>query len=129
MEDEVEQVLSRPLLSSDLKVALLEPFEVIDAVVSQEVKTELNALDLLNDKLNDLQRVSLLMDLLDHIWFLNQYGVDELHELVFEGKSFLTQLAMKHSRVVDVELLAAHVIACLLLHRGVSLRLLGALLA
>ena len=37
MEDEVEQVLSRPLLPSDLKVALLQPLEVIDAVVSQEV--------------------------------------------------------------------------------------------
>lgn len=72
MEDEVEQVLRRPLLSRDLKVALLQPLEVIDAVVGQEVKTELNAFDLFDDKLNDLERVSLLMDLLNDLGLLNE---------------------------------------------------------
>ena len=72
MEDEVEQVLRRPLLSRDLKVALLQPLEVIDAVVGQEVKTELNAFDLFDDKLNYLKWISLLVYLLDDIGLLDQ---------------------------------------------------------
>ena len=54
MEHEVEQVLSRPLLPCDLKVALLKPLEIIDAIISQEVKTELDTLDFFDNKFNDL---------------------------------------------------------------------------
>ena len=49
MEDEVEQVLSGSLLARDLKIALLEPLEVINAIVCQEVETELDTLNFFHD--------------------------------------------------------------------------------
>ena len=37
MEDEVEEVLSRSLLARDLKIALLQPLEIVNAIVCQEI--------------------------------------------------------------------------------------------
>ena len=90
------------MLPRDLKVALLQSLEVIDAVVGQEVQTELNAFDLFDDKLNDLQWVSLLMNLLNNFWLFNENRVDKLDQFVLEGEPFLAQLTVEHARIVDV---------------------------
>ena len=37
MEYEVEKILSRALLPSDLKVALLKPLKIVNAIVCQEI--------------------------------------------------------------------------------------------
>ena len=78
MENKVEKALCRPLLACHLKVAFLKSLEVVHAVLGQEVKTVLNAFDFFNDKLDDLQRIALLVDLLDDGWLLDKNGMDEL---------------------------------------------------
>lgn len=78
MEDKVEQVLSCSLLSGDLKVAVLKALEIVDTVVCQKIQTELHAFDFFDDEFDDLQRVSLLMDLFDYIWLFYKNRVNEL---------------------------------------------------
>lgn len=124
MEDEVEQVLCRSLLPCDLEVALLQPLEVVDAIVGQEVQTELNAFDFFHDEFDDLKRISLLVDLFDDVGFFDEDRVNELDKLMLESEALLAQLAVEHPCVVDVELLARHVIARLFLHCCVRLGLL-----
>ena len=123
MEDEVEEVLSRSLLSCDLKVALLEALEIIDTVVRQEVKTELDAFHFLDDELDDLQRVALLVNLLNDFRLFNQDRVDELYQLVFESEAFLTKFTMEHSSIVNVKLLLTLEIQCFFLHSHIRLGL------
>ena len=47
--------------------------------------------------------------------------MDKLDQFVLEGEPFLAQLTVEHARIVDVKLLAAHVVASLFLHRYVGL--------
>ena len=89
MEDKVEEVLGRSLLPCDSKVALLKAFEVVHAIFSEEIETELDTLYLFDDKFDDLQRVALLVDLLNDVRLLDQDRVDELHKLVLKGESLL----------------------------------------
>lgn len=54
MEDEVEQVLSGPLLACHLEITLLQALKVVHAVVSQEVQAELDTFYFLDHEFNDL---------------------------------------------------------------------------
>lgn len=119
MEDEVEEILGRPLLSGYLEIALLQSFEIVHAVVSEEVETKLDAFDFFHDELYDLEGVSLLVNLLDNVRLFNQDRMDELDKFVFKRKAFLPELAVEHSSVVDIELLAFDKVKSLLLHGDV----------
>ena len=115
MEHKIEEVLCGALLASHLEVTLLETLEIGLAVIGQEVEAKLHRLDFFHDKLDNLQRVALLVDLLDYIRLLHENAVNELHKLVLKGVPFLAQLAVEHTRVVNVELLAREVV---LMHVG-----------
>lgn len=107
MEHKEEEVLRGTLLPSDLEVAVLEPLEVKAGEPGEEVEAELHGLDFLDDQLDYLQRVALLVDLLDDEGLLDQDGVDELDQLVLEREAFLPELALEDACVVDVEGLLA----------------------
>ena len=47
--------------------------------------------------------------------------MDKLDQFVLECEPFLPQLTVEHARIVDVQLLTAHVVACFFLHCHVSL--------
>ena len=110
VEHEVEEVLGGALLACHLEVALLETLEIGHAVVSQKVETELHRLDFLDDKLDNLQRIALLVNLLNHVGLLHEDAVNELHKLVLKSVPLLAQLAVEHTCVVNVELLACEVV-------------------
>ena len=78
------------MLTCHLKVAFLEAFKIVHTVLGQEVETVLNTFNFFDHELDDLQRVALLMDLLDDCWLLDKDGMDELDQLVLEGVPFLT---------------------------------------
>ena len=65
VEHKEEEVRRGTLLPSDLEVAVLEPLEVEAGEPGEEVEAELHGLDFLDDQLDYLQRVALLVDLLD----------------------------------------------------------------
>jgi len=67
MEHKVVQMLGGMLLAYNLKVALLQPLEVVSHEPGQEIKTVLNGLDLSHDKLYYLQWIPLLVDLLNYM--------------------------------------------------------------
>ena len=67
------------LLAGDLEVALLKSFEITHAVLGQEVQAELDALYFFDDELDYLERVSLLMYLLDDVGLLHEDRVNKLH--------------------------------------------------
>ena len=89
MEHKIEEVLCGALLASHLEVTLLETLEIGLAVIGQEVEAKLHRLDFFHDKLDNLQRVALLVDLLDYIRLLHENAVNELHKLVLKGVPFL----------------------------------------
>ena len=60
------------MLTSDPEVALLESLKVVHAVLCKEIETELDRLYFFDDKLDNLQRITLLMNLLNYLGFLNQ---------------------------------------------------------
>ena len=94
VEHKEEEVLRGTLLPSDLEVAVLEPLEVEAGEPGEEVEAELHGLDFLDDQLDYLQRVALLVDLLDDEGLLDQDGVDELDQLVLEREAFLPELQL-----------------------------------
>ena len=104
------------LLAGDLEVALLESLEITHAVIGQEVQAELDTLYLFDDEFDYLERVSLLVYLLDNIGLLHEDRVNELHQFVLKSESFLPQLTVEHARVVNVELLAGLKVLCFFLH-------------
>ena len=102
MKDKVEKVLSRSLLPCDSEVALLKSFKVVHAIVSKKIQTELHAFHLLDYKLNDLKWVTLLVYLFYDVRLLDKDRVNELHELMFKGDSFLAELAVEYSSVINI---------------------------
>ena len=89
MEHKVVQMLCGMLLSYNLETALLEALEVKTHISSQEIQAILNRLDFAHNKLHDLKRVPLLMNLLNDLRLFNQNRVDKGHQLVLERLSRL----------------------------------------
>ena len=102
MENEVEEMLRCILLPSHLEVAELQSLKVTPRELRQEVETELDRLHLFHHELDNLERIALLMDLLDHQGLLDQDRMDELYQFMLKRVPFLPKFALKNSRIVDV---------------------------